>query len=230
MAQQLARRWIGDALRFSAPAGHEGEIGWFNEGVARYVATLLLARLGLLSASDWRQAIAGELSVLATSPYATRDNAALAALAPGDPVARATMAARGALYAARESAVLTDRTKGEKRLESVLVELLKHARNERDQRTAELPASAWVGALAKYDPGAAASFDAIVTRGGPVTLPAGARLGPCFRAGVGRVRLVRRRFRSGSDAHRPGREGAGGTRGRPCGEGRAEERRRAPSR
>jgi hypothetical protein len=184
MAQQLTRRWIGDALRFEAPAGHEAELGWFNDGVARYVATILLARLGLLNANDWREAIAGELSVLATSPYGTQGSAALAAMASKDPVARATLMARGALYAHRESAVLEARTKGEKRLENVLVDLLSQARNEKTDATKTLPVASWLETLGKEDPDAAKSFDALVTKGGPVTLPADA-LGPCFKAGTG---------------------------------------------
>jgi hypothetical protein len=184
MAQQLTRRWIGDAVRFSAPPGHEAELGWFNDGVARYVATVLLARLGLLSPNDWRDATAGELSVLATSPYASQGNAALSALASKDPVARATMTARGALYAMRESAVIEARSKGERRLENVLINLLKQARNGKDTATTPLPPSAWIDTLSKDDPDAAKSFDAIVTQGGAVALPNEA-LGPCFRAGVG---------------------------------------------
>jgi hypothetical protein len=184
MAQQLTRPWIGDAVRFAAPVGHEWELAWFNDGVARYVAMLLLARMGLLSPSDWRAAIVGELSVLATSPYASQGNAALATLATKDPVARATLMARGALYAVRESAVLQQRTKGAKRLENVLALLLTQARNDKDQSTAPLPASAWLDALAKDDPDAAATFEAIVVKGGPVELPTGS-LGPCFKAAPG---------------------------------------------
>lgn len=181
MAQQLARQWIGGVLRFDAP-GHEAELGWFNDGVARYVATLLLARMGLLGAGDWEQAIAGELSVLATSPYGSQGIAALAALAPKDPVARATMMARGALYAARESAIIEGRSKGAKRLQGVLSALLKAAAT--DEGSKALPMSAWLDALGKEDPDAAKSFDAILTKGGPITLPPSA-LGPCYRAGVG---------------------------------------------
>jgi predicted metalloprotease with PDZ domain len=94
------------------------------------------------------------------------------------------MMARGALYATRESAVLEARSKGSRRLENVLGDLLKQAQNEKNDATVALPASAWLEVLGKDDPDAAKSFDAIVTKGGPVTLPAGA-LGPCFRAGMG---------------------------------------------
>jgi hypothetical protein len=184
MAQQLARRWIGDAIRFSVAPGHEWELGWFNDGVARYVATVLLARLGLLSPSEWRDAIAGELSVLATSPYASQGGAALAALASKDPVARATMMARGALYALRESAVIEARSKGARRLENVLTDLLHQARPEKAAATTTLPASAWLDTLSKDDPEAAKSFDALLTKGGTIALPEGA-LGPCFRAETG---------------------------------------------
>ncbi len=185
MAQQLTRQWIGQTIRFTPAGGtgHEWELAWFNDGVARYVATLLLARMGLLTASDWRDAIAGELSVLATSPYAAQGNAALAGLAAKDPIARATLLARGALYAARESAAIEARSKGDKRLQSVLIALLKQAETDNGATNA-LPESAWLDALAKDDPDAAKTFDAIVTKGGPVTLPPNA-LGPCFRAAMG---------------------------------------------
>jgi predicted metalloprotease with PDZ domain len=184
MTQQLARQWIGGALRFNAPPGHEWELAWFNDGVARYVATLLLARMGLLGPADWHDAIAGELSVLATSPYASQGNAALAALAAKDPVARATLMARGALYATRESAVIKTRSKGQKQLQGALIALLKQARTENGDGANPLAFSAWLDTVAKDDPDAAKSFDAIVTKGGPVTLPPGA-LGPCFRASAG---------------------------------------------
>jgi hypothetical protein len=184
MAQQLARRWIGDAVRLTPAPGHERELGWFNDGVARYVAMRMLAHTGLMTASDWQHAITGELSVLATSPYSAQGNASLAALESKDPVARATLMARGALYALRESAVIAARSKGQRRLESVLADLLKQAENDKGWSTKALPESAWLDALGEDDPAAAASFDAIVTRGGPLTLPAQA-LGPCFRAGTG---------------------------------------------
>src|ERR1700679_422382 len=126
----------------------------------------------------------GGLSVLATSPYASQGGAELAALASKDPVARATMMARGALYATRESAVIEARSKGQRRLENVLVELLSQATSKTSDATSPLPPSAWLDALAKDDPDAAKSFDAIVTKGGKVELPNSA-LGPCFRAGTG---------------------------------------------
>jgi hypothetical protein len=184
MAQQLTRRWIGDAVRFSVPPGHEWELGWFNDGVARYVATVLLARLGLLSPSEWRDAIAGELSVLATSPYASQGSKELAALAAEDPVARATMMARGALYALRESALIEARSKGKRRLENVLTDLLDRARPEKFAAPTALPATAWLDTLSKDDPDAAKSFDALVTKAGAIALPEAA-LGPCFRAEMG---------------------------------------------
>lgn len=74
VAQQLVRRWIGGSLVVS----HQPDGWWFNEGVSRYVAMLDLAHIGLLTPDEVRDAIAGELSVLATSPHRTLDNAHLA--------------------------------------------------------------------------------------------------------------------------------------------------------
>ena len=183
LAQLLARRWIGDAIRFT-PAGHPPELGWFDDGVARYLAIKLLARVEVLAPKDWAEMIAQELSVVATSPYATQANAAVAARADDDPAARLLLMMRGALYAARESAVLRERTKGAKTLEAVLVGLLAQARSAHDGTIAPLPPAAWLEQIAREDPDARAAFESIVVRGGPIALPPGA-LGPCFRAGTG---------------------------------------------
>jgi predicted metalloprotease with PDZ domain len=181
VAQQLARFWIGGETRIATEPGHEAEGWWFSEGVARYFATKVLAHAGLLGPDDVRQAIAGELSVLATSPLRGKTNAELAALAKTDDVARATIMARGALYAVRESGAIRSRTKGQRGLEATLADLVEHAEDDK-QRTFTL--GAWIDALGKDDPDAAKTFDAFIVKGAPVTLPNGA-LGPCFRAGTG---------------------------------------------
>jgi predicted metalloprotease with PDZ domain len=149
--------------------------------VSRYAATRLLERLGLLTPNDVRDAVAGELSVLATSPDRAAANAPLSELSKTDPVARATLMARGALYALREAAVLRARTKGERGLDAVLAAMVHQAEESKQPAFA---VSAWLDAVGKDDPDAARTFDAIVVRGEPVVLPPGA-LGPCFTAGTG---------------------------------------------
>jgi hypothetical protein len=181
VAQQLARRWIGGELRVETDAGHEAEGLWFTEGVSRYVAMLALSRLGLLTPDDLRSAVAGELAVLATSPDRTLANARLSELAAGDEVARATLMARGALYALREAAVMRAHTKGERGIDSVVAALVKQAE---DRKQGTFAVSAWLDAIGKADPNAARMFDAYIVRGDPIVLPADA-LGPCFRAGTG---------------------------------------------
>ena len=191
MTQQLARLWIGGELHVAAEAGHEAEGGWFSEGVSRYAATLLLDRLALMTPDEARDAVAGELSVLATSPHKALGNAQLSALSKTDPVARATLMARGALYALREAAAIRARTKGERGLDAVLVALIRQAEDRNPERhtaggpqQSGFPLSTWLDATGKDDPDAAKTFDALVVRGEPLTLPADA-LGPCFRAGTG---------------------------------------------
>jgi predicted metalloprotease with PDZ domain len=137
----------------------------------------LLARLGLLSADDVRLAVAGELGVLATSPHRALDQAHLARLTASDPVARATLMARGALYALRESAQLRARTKGERGLEAVLLDLRKRAEGG-GGRT--FTVDDWLQAIGRDDPEASRTFEACITRGDTPSLPATA-LGPCFR-------------------------------------------------
>ncbi len=181
VAQQLARRWIGGELRVQTDAGHEGEGLWFGEGVSRYVAMAALSRLGMLTPDEVRNAVAGELSVLATSPDRTLPNARLAELAQTDEVARATLMARGAVYALRESAVMRAHTKGERGLTSALVLLVKQAE---EGKPGAFAVPAWVDAIGKADPNAARIFDAYIVRGDPIALP-GDALGPCFRSGNG---------------------------------------------
>jgi hypothetical protein len=183
LGQMLARRWIGDAIRF-APAGHPPELAWFDDGVALYLATRVLSRLELLPPKDWADVTVRELSELATSPYAGKDLATVASHVADDPAASTALAMRGALYATRESAIVRARTKGTGSFEGVLVALLARVRTPRTASMAPLTLAAWQEALVHEDPGALEAFDAIVNHGRPVTLPAGA-LGPCFRAGVG---------------------------------------------
>jgi hypothetical protein len=181
VAQQLARRWIGGELRVQTDAGHEAEGLWFAEGVSRYVAMLALSRLGLLTPDDMRGAVAGELAVIATSPDRTMPNARLSELARSDDVARATLMARGALYALREASVMRAHTAGARGLESALVDLVKQTE---EKKQGAFAVSAWLDAIGKADPNAARIFEAYVVRGDPITLPAEA-LGPCFRPGMG---------------------------------------------
>jgi hypothetical protein len=178
VAQQLARRWIGSYLITSH---HEPDGWWFNEGVSRYVAMLDLAHIGLLTPDEVRDAVAGELSVLATSPHRSLDNAHLAELATKDEVARATLMARGALYALYEAAVLRARTKGQHSLADVLRVLLAQAEGLKQR---DVPLSMWLGAVGKNDPDAEKTFDRLITHGEPIALPPDA-LGPCFRASTG---------------------------------------------
>jgi hypothetical protein len=181
IAQELAHGWIGGELWIGpTDAAHDAEGWWFSEGVARFYATRVLSRLGLLAPGDVRDVIGGELSVDATSGLRGVGNAEIAAHAKTDGVARAELVARGALYAARENAVIRARSKNAKSLDAVVLALLEEARAARKP----LPTSAWIDALAKEDPDAAATFDAIVVKGGAIDLPSGA-LGPCFRAGKG---------------------------------------------
>jgi hypothetical protein len=181
MAQQIARLWIGGELRPATEPGREAEGGWFSEGVSRYAATVLLVRLGLMTADDARDAVGGELSVLATSPYRAATNASLSELSKTDQVARATLMARGALYALREAALLRKRTKGERGLDAVLAAMVKRAEQRRQPAFA---LSEWLDEVGNDDPDAAKAFDAIIVKGEPVTLPPNA-LGPCFRAATG---------------------------------------------
>jgi hypothetical protein len=181
MAQQLARRWIGGEIHLATEPGHEADGWWFGEGVSRYVALRLLARLGLLGPDDVRDAVAGELSVLATSPHRSLGNARLAELGPKDEVARATLMARGALYATRQAAVIRAHTNGQRSLDGVLAGLVRQAE---DRKEAAFSVSAWLDAVGKDDPDAARTFDALIVRGDPIALPPSA-LGPCFVPGTG---------------------------------------------
>jgi hypothetical protein len=177
MAQQLARRWIGGELALEADPPAAG--AWFGEGVSRYVAMVLLARLGLMTPDEVRDAVSGELSVLATSPVRTLDNAQLAKH-PGE-AERATLMARGALYALHESARIHVKTKGQHGVVDVLSALVRQAE---DHKLPPFTPAAWVAAVGAEDPDAQRTFDALVVRGEPDVLPKDA-LGPCFQAGMG---------------------------------------------
>jgi predicted metalloprotease with PDZ domain len=181
MAQQLARYWIGGVTRIATAPGREAEGWWFGEGVSRYVALVVLGRLGLLTHDDQRSAVVGMLSVLATSPHRALDNVALAQLSR-DPVARATAMARGTLYALRESAAIRKNTKDARSMVDVLRTIERGGEDRKDHAATTL--QDWLDTVGKDDPDAAKRFDALVTKGGAPDLPTDA-LGPCFRAGTG---------------------------------------------
>ncbi len=181
MAQQLARFWIGGKLRVATLPGHDAEAWWFGEGVSRYLATVTLGRLGLLSPDDVNEAVGGELSVLATSPFKAMGNVELGQQWR-DPVARATLMARGALHALRESAAIRTRSKGQRSLVNVLGDLERQAEDHPEK--GPIPLQAWLDAVSKDDPDAGKTFDAVIVKGQAPALPGNA-LGPCFHGATG---------------------------------------------
>ncbi len=182
VAQQLVRPWIGGELWIGPDdPGHLAESYWFSEGVARYFVTRLLAANGFLKVDDLREEYAGELSVIASSPYRGKSNAELATLTRTDEVARAHLVARGALYAARVNALVRDKSKGGWSLDTIVLELLAQARKEQKP----LPASAWVEAVVRtLGEKERDAFARTIDHGEEVVLPANV-LGKCYRAGTG---------------------------------------------
>jgi predicted metalloprotease with PDZ domain len=148
--------------------------------LSRYVATVILAHLGLLSPDDVRDAVAGELSVVATSPHRALGPEELSRLAPHDETARATLAARTALWALAESAAMRGRSKGA----TGLLDTLRAAIGQVEDNKAPVTQLSWLMMISTTDPGATKTWDAFLAQPGPVSLPPGA-LGPCFRAGTG---------------------------------------------
>lgn len=183
LARPLARRWIGDAVRLT-PTGHPPDLAWFDDGMAEYLSLRALARTGVISPDDWAGVLRSELAVLATSGDAGKSNVEVAARVSNDPDARTVLMMRGALFAARESVVISTRTKGAETMETVLARLLERARPKHFGGFEPLTTAIFLEELSKDDPDAAKSFDALVLRGKPITLPKGA-LGVCFRAGTG---------------------------------------------
>ena len=222
MAQQLRAVLDRRKAAHRGAAGARGGGVVVGEGVSRYVAMVTLARLGLLSPDDVKEAVGGELSVLATSPYKGKGNEELAGLAR-DPVARATLMARGALYALRESAAIRARSKDQRSLVSVLGDLERAAEDHPDQ--AAISTQAWVDAVTRDDPDAAKTFDALVAKGQPIALPATA-LGPCFRATTGEYVAFDPGFDFEATSVATRRQGGRRAPGRPRGEGGPAERRR----
>jgi hypothetical protein len=181
VTQHLMRAWIGGELRITPrDGGNEAEASWFTEGVLRYFAAHALRRLGLISVEEARDFVNGLSSVQATSPLHGKSNATVAALAATQPLARAYLMARGALYATRLATALRLRTKAERALGDVVSKLLQQARETR----APLALTAWTQAVVdELGPGEKAQFDRLLA-GDDIVLPSDA-LGSCFRGGVG---------------------------------------------
>jgi hypothetical protein len=182
IAQQLVRPWIGGQLWIGTrDVQKRAESYWFSEGVARFVVTRLLARLGLVKPDEVRDALAGETAVILSSHHRGETNAALATRAATDDIARAHLVARGALYAARVNALVRDKSKGASSLDSMILDLLAQARKSGQA----LPLTAWTNALeAAVGAKEHEAFARMVGHGDEVTLPKGV-LGHCYRAGTG---------------------------------------------
>jgi hypothetical protein len=182
IGQQLVRPWLGRELSIaSRDAYHPAQSFWFTEGLARFFVTRLLARVGLIHPDDVRDALVGETSVILASGHQGKSNVVLAELAATDPTARAHLAARGALYAARLNAILRDKSKGASSLDTLILDLLARARKEQQA----LPASAWGDAVGRLvGPAEVAQFEKTIDAGEEVVLPK-AVLGHCYRAGTG---------------------------------------------
>ncbi|HMJ50532.1 MAG TPA: hypothetical protein VK540_00595 [Polyangiaceae bacterium] len=181
VTQHLMRSWIGGELRIAPrEGGNEAESSWFSEGVLRYFAGRALRRLGLISVEDARDFVNGLVSVQATSPQRGKSNAAVSALVASQPLARAHLMARGALYAIRLAATLRARSKGERSLDHVVSKLLQQARETR----APLAVAAWTQAVTdELGPAEGAQFDRLLA-GDDVVLSSDA-LGSCLRGAVG---------------------------------------------
>ena len=182
VGQQLVRPWLGGELWIgSQEPGHLAESYWFNEGVARFIVTQLLSGNGLLRPDDVRDTLSGETSVILGSPYRGKSNAEVARASQTDPVARAHLVARGALYAARVNALAHAKSKGGWSLVTIVLELLEQARREKKP----LPTSAWVDAVVRtLGPAEREAFAAEIERGEEVVLPASI-LGRCYRRVTG---------------------------------------------
>jgi len=182
IGQQLVRPWLGRELSIAPrDAYHPAESYWFTEGVARFFVTRLLARVGLIHPDDVRDALVGEISVILASGHQGKSNGALAEIASTDPTARAHLAARGALYAARVNALLRDKSKGASSLDALILDLLSRARKEQQS----LPASAWGEAVSRLvAPAEGPQFERTIDAGEEVVLPKSV-LGHCYRAGTG---------------------------------------------
>ncbi len=94
----------------------------------------------------------------------------------------ATAAWPGGLYALRESAATRKNTPGTRSLVDVLRGIERGVEDRKDH--APVTVQSWLEAVAKDDPDAAKTFEALITKGSAPNLP-GDALGPCFRAGSG---------------------------------------------
>ena len=193
ITQHLMHAWIGGELHL--PGG--AETTWFHQGFARYLGARLLEQLGFLKPQDAQDYTSGLLATQATSPLRGQSLAALAAA--DTPVARATMTARGALYAQRLEGRL--RAQGKNALESAL--FLPMMQAAREKKLPTFTAAMLESSLEAVLPDAKHDRD-LLDSGADLTLPPNA-LGPCFRVNDGEYRTFELGFDLAatldSDAH-----------------------------
>lgn len=181
ITEQIVHGWIGGEIRLAAANETESRHdAWFTDGVARFVATRFLARLGLLSPDEVRAIVAGEMAVVTTSPHRGESAAKLAT--DPSPTAHAELVARGALAALRLHARLRAQAKksGARSFDDLLLSLAATAK----KTAGPLPPSTWDELLTK-ELGKAEldAFTGAVEDGHPIVIPRHA-LGPCFQDSV----------------------------------------------
>jgi predicted metalloprotease with PDZ domain len=174
VSHQLLREWMGSVLYVGPldPA-KSGEAAWFTDGVTRYLARELDFRFGLLSSAEYLAEVEELERIVATSPFAKKSNAELAA--EKSQAALALAVARGARHAADVDARIRKKSGGKRSLDGLLRKLYAEARKV----GGPLGESVWLDALkAELDQAGAASY-AHVAQGSRLDLPADA-LGKCF--------------------------------------------------
>jgi len=169
VAHELTHRYLGGALRLEDESGKEAV--WFSEGFTVHLARRWLLESGMVTPRD----VLGDLR-------RTMDDKAspgrLAACASSSGGRSQDEYRRGARYAALTDAAIKKASSGQRGIDDLVRELLAKGRAAPG---AALPTSSWRDAVQRElgDAGGA-TFDRLITRGEPATLPDDA-FGPCFR-------------------------------------------------
>jgi M61 glycyl aminopeptidase len=187
IAHEMMHMFVG-----SSEGKHAGP--WYNEGLTEYYTHLLLLRTGLVSVEAYARVVNHSVANYYSNPYRNHSAAALAELgfsAGGVGAASAQNVAytRGRLYFATVDAKIRAASGGRRKLDDVILPLLKERARRQESGTPGVDVPTLVAALEiEYGPDARADFESVIVRGETIVPPANA-FGPGFERRAKKYRV-----------------------------------------
>lgn len=116
LAHEMAHNW-------PAMQGEHGLTAWYSEGAAEFYSLLLAYRAGLMTIGDYLENINDSAAGYYSNPHRALTNEEAAKIFWSDPVAQTVPYGRGFMYLVQTDAAIRVKTKGERSLDDIVLEM-----------------------------------------------------------------------------------------------------------